>query len=716
MTGSNIQTPVSRVALVAGIATAAAGALAFDIPRLERVGLTARAEEWGDAGFRVEVLYDGKSPRRPCANLDAQLRLAWNDRGLLGLVEVTDDRLVEADADEDLWQLDTVEVFVGTGVGELDLYQAVLAPGLAPAKEGARFSLCDFRQSAALKGTPLAAQVARQRTAGGYALEFLLPWTNLAVEPKLGATLALQLHVNDTDRKEEAIWGRRTLFLHPGGVGCQWDTTKMVSLRLAERANEPLTAVARAEHQNFRRVVVDIAALADMAGKPLTVSAGGVALAPTTLVADGRLATASLVLPMPPFGATHDPLVVSAEDPTLATTGLPGLQAQRIAALAKATLSCKSFVFAGRKFPKIEFEQPAAVEDLIGPHILQTVCHDASFAPVTEAATPGRYGAVVEVRNADGVVATRFVTLFRLAGELDWPSAAFDLELPAGLGLDPVVAAEQRALLTDFARKRFQEGLARDPRGAVLLAGLHETVPGVRLTQRTGVEARDRDWWYELKKRTGRLVPLPYHLYVPEAAAADPARRWPAFLWLHGSSTTWENAARTELIAHARRSPGFPYIVVAPNCPPEQRWESRALKDLLDDLVTKLPIDPDRIYLSGTSMGGYGTWSTATAYPELFAAAVPLCGGGDTTDVERLKDLPIWVFHGKSDTVVPTARSEEMVAALHLVVGRVRFSALDCGHDPGRLVFSDPKLYAWLARQVRGRPGEPRASPAAAAP
>jgi acetyl esterase/lipase len=284
------------------------------------------------------------------------------------------------------------------------------------------------------------------------------------------------------------------------------------------------------------------------------------------------------------------------------------------------------------------------------------------------------------------------------------------------VGLDAAVAAEHRALLQDFAKLRVQEGLARDPRAAVLLAGLRETPPGTRFTKtspgtlftkRTGVEALDRAWWHELKRRTGRLRLLPYHLYVPAAAAREPARRWPTFLWLHGSSTTWENAAKTELIAHARGTPDFPYIVITPNCPANEHWDPQALKDLLADLQTKLPIDQDRVYLSGTSMGGYGTWATATAFPELFAAAIPLCGGGDPEDVARLRDLPIWVFHGTSDTVVPIVRSDEMVAALRAVGGRVRISRLDCGHDPGRLVFSDPAVYAWLGAQVRGKPGEP---------
>lgn len=684
-----------------------------DIPRLDGVIVDGRFDDWNNGGFHVAVLHDEKPGRKACADFDVEARLAWDARGLLGWVNVTDNVILEAEKDADLWQCDGVEVFVAPGVGELDLVQAVFAPGLSPAHDAARMSLGDFRVTPGLKAVPLTAQVERAKATQGYALEFLIPWTNLGVNPEPGRVVAVQLHVNDIDRIEDAWWGRRTLFLNAGGGGCQWDRGKMTALRLAERAGVPVTAAARVTHEDFRRIAVEFATATEAPNSTLTVVADGRPQGSAILEANGRLSVADLELPMPPPGSTYTQLELRVADRTLVRTGLPGLLAERANAFEKEALLFRPFVFEGVRFPKPEFAQPAAVEDLIGRYILRTTYYDAAYNAVTEAARPGRYGAVVEVQSANGPVTRRFVTLFRQKDKVPWKTLEWPGALPPGMGIEAVVASEHADLVGVFAKAQFQEGLRRDPASAVLLAGLSVTVPGTQFVKRTNVEAMDKAWWYGLKSKLGLLTPLRYHLYVPEAAAREPQRRWPTFLWLHGSSTPWEKAAKTELIAHARGTQDFPYIVIAPNCPINERWDPLAIRDLLADLQTKVPIDPDRVFLSGTSMGGYGTWATATAFPELFAAAIPLCGGGDPEDVGRIKGLPIWVFHGTSDTVVPIARSEEMVAALRKVGGRVRFSTLDCGHDPGRLVFTDPALYEWLAGQVRGKPGHLPSDPPA---
>src|SRR5205823_8731331 len=107
----------------------------------------------------------------------------------------------------------------------------------------------------------------------------------------------------------------------------------------------------------------------------------------------------------------------------------------------------------------------------------------------------------------------------------------------------------------------------------------------------------------------------------------------------------------------------FHFIVVSPQSP-TFGWNVDALNALLDEVVSKYQVDRERIYLTGLSMGGFGTWALAAAHPEHFAAIVPICGGGDPQDAKRLKDLPIWVFHGAKDPTVAVARSEAMVKAL----------------------------------------------------
>ena len=115
--------------------------------------------------------------------------------------------------------------------------------------------------------------------------------------------------------------------------------------------------------------------------------------------------------------------------------------------------------------------------------------------------------------------------------------------------------------------------------------------------------------------------------------------------------------------------------------------------------MAKYAVDVDRIYLTGLSMGGYGTWRLATAYPERFAAIVPICSGGDPEKVGRLKDMPIWVFHGAKDTVVSPEQSEKMVDALKAVGGNVRFTLYpDAAHDSWTQTYDNPELYSLVTQ------------------
>jgi predicted peptidase len=123
-------------------------------------------------------------------------------------------------------------------------------------------------------------------------------------------------------------------------------------------------------------------------------------------------------------------------------------------------------------------------------------------------------------------------------------------------------------------------------------------------------------------------------------------------------------------------------------------------------------VDRDRVYVTGLSMGGYGTWELAEEYPDRFAAIAPVCGAGNPDAAKKLKDLPAWVFHGERDTVVPFKRSQDMVNALKKVGGRVRFTPYsDRGHDCWTPTYANPQLYEWLMKQKRGKPDEPPARP-----
>jgi predicted peptidase len=206
-------------------------------------------------------------------------------------------------------------------------------------------------------------------------------------------------------------------------------------------------------------------------------------------------------------------------------------------------------------------------------------------------------------------------------------------------------------------------------------------------------------------------VRLDYLLYLPRDYKADPQARWPLILFLHGMGERGSDLQR--LTQHGiprvvEEREDFPFITVSPQCPEDTFWFRLvpALPALLDEVIATYRVDPERVYLTGLSMGGYGTWHLAVTCPHRFAALVPICGGlGPPEVAERvclLKDVPVWAFHGALDPVVPVAESERAVEALRACGGQARLTVYpDAEHDAWTRTYDDPALYAWLLAQRR---------------
>jgi len=147
-------------------------------------------------------------------------------------------------------------------------------------------------------------------------------------------------------------------------------------------------------------------------------------------------------------------------------------------------------------------------------------------------------------------------------------------------------------------------------------------------------------------------------------------------------------------------------VLVSPQCPEGAWWSEDAqiatLDALLDDIVARYRIDKDRVYVTGLSMGGYGTWRLAMTYPQRFAAIAPICGAGEPDEAEKIKHLPVWVFHGADDSVVPLERSQEMVDALKACGGNVHFTVYpDTNHNSWTPTYANPEFFDWLLAQKR---------------
>lgn len=201
-------------------------------------------------------------------------------------------------------------------------------------------------------------------------------------------------------------------------------------------------------------------------------------------------------------------------------------------------------------------------------------------------------------------------------------------------------------------------------------------------------------------------VHLQYLTYLPLDYDKDPAEKWPLVLFLHGAGECGTDLDKVKvhgppkLIAQGKQ---FPFIVVSPQCPSTKDWWSvDPLVALLDEVEKTYRVDLDRVYLTGLSMGGYGTWSLACAHPERFAAIAPICGGGLPRLAPNLKGLGIWVFHGAQDPTVNLSESQEMVDALNAAGIEVRFTVYpNAGHDSWTETYDNPELYKWLLSHKR---------------
>lgn len=199
---------------------------------------------------------------------------------------------------------------------------------------------------------------------------------------------------------------------------------------------------------------------------------------------------------------------------------------------------------------------------------------------------------------------------------------------------------------------------------------------------------------------------LNYLLYLPDDYDVS-EDDYPLLLFLHGMGERGDDLKKIKtqgLPARLEKQHDLPFIVVAPECPLESWWDFHldTLMSLLDVIVKEQRVDTRRIYLTGLSMGGFGTWGLASLHPDRFAAIAPICGGlVHWVDLERavqaLKTMPIWTFHGAKDTIVPISQTERLVDALRMAGSDVRFTVYpNANHDSWTETYANPALYDWL--------------------
>lgn len=252
---------------------------------------------------------------------------------------------------------------------------------------------------------------------------------------------------------------------------------------------------------------------------------------------------------------------------------------------------------------------------------------------------------------------------------------------------------------------------------------------------RAADEFKDNQRALSFKQAVTKTVGYDYLLFLPKGYDAKGDKKWPLILFLHGAgergTNVWlvsvhgppklvkpvvppgkgETAEQRAQREAASKLLSENFIVVSPQCPADTRWDNDTLLALLDHITASHKVDTTRLYLTGLSMGGFGSWSLGCRNPHLFAAMAPICGGGERIDIligsrqrkAALQSLGVWAFHGGKDTVVPLEESEKMVNALKKNGATdVQLTVYpEAAHDSWSASYANPKLYEWFLQHRR---------------
>lgn len=218
-----------------------------------------------------------------------------------------------------------------------------------------------------------------------------------------------------------------------------------------------------------------------------------------------------------------------------------------------------------------------------------------------------------------------------------------------------------------------------------------------------------------------------YRLLKPKQI--DKGKKYPVVLFLHGAGERGSDNVKSlkylpERMAQPQMQKAFPCFVIVPQCRSGKKWvdvdwsdpksakmpkepsaQMQVVIKILKTIQQEFPTDNDRIYLTGLSMGGYGSWDLAARHPDWFAAVVPICGGGDEAQAKQFVDLPTWAFHGDKDKAVPVERSRKMIAAIREAGGEPKYTELpNVGHNVWTYAYSlRSGLLPWMFQQSRSK-------------
>lgn len=698
MTGVQSRLAVSSCVLLTGIATFSASPTiglaevnnpappVFDIPRLQSAILVdGTPDDWGDAGLRTGPLLDPEN-ETPAGGFSASARVAWDDRGLCILVETSGGFGVEANNPGALFEASGIEIFASpnhfNGAPPAEprvVLQPILASGRDPRHPQARCYIYDNRPQELIASAPAACEFAAKHSEDGAIYEVRIPWSQLGLAPREGLALGLQIQANDADETQRLTQLR-------------WNTApgKGQALRLAGTGGSATTGTATASYELPDRIRVIVRA--DSHSTVRVASAEATAEAKTD--ANGQ---ATLHLPLPKWGEAGSPIRVSdATGKAFAWIELPDATKFRHAHLESMPLTFSGDnVFAGEEFPPLDPLPGEAASSLIEPGSLRVRFFNRDGEECQRADQPGRHFAIVSLTSKGGKEISRRIDLFRSKEDIDPYLSRPDDQLAAAAGIPaPKTDADRR--LFDLIRKNvFDDFKKRIFNRAATLSALHE-----RDDRPVRVMTARLNAWYRLDKKQGTVEPVRHLALLPPDHADHPGKKWPVVVFLHGTGWNQEGSALKEPIRKFwERQEDRDFILLQPLAPRGTSWVPDQLMDWLEKTLPAVGGDPSRVILTGFSMGGIGTWNVACAYPDRFAAFVPLASVGEHGPPDAAAGRPLWCFHGDMDAM-PFEPAKEWTERLRELAPStdVRFTLLentDHTNTSGR-VYSRADLLRWM--------------------
>jgi predicted esterase len=359
------------------------------------------------------------------------------------------------------------------------------------------------------------------------------------------------------------------------------------------------------------------------------------------------------------------------------------------------------------KFPEVGWKNPFRVEKLLGEFPLDIRWYDADLNEAAVPREPGLYTAVAEGSSPDGFHIRRSIVLHCRAGKIDQQSGIRHGSPEKKSGGDAASKKNWKVSLDKIstgAGKSFLKLLDQNTQNALEITSLTEMKP---LSVKPSAPSNGKHA-QSFVRTVSRNENCLYWLHLPEGYG-EKKQLWPMILYLHPSSLQGHDLTmvRTEIPPESwDKGKDFPFVVVTPQCPETyDAWSNELLTDLLDEIISRYDVDHQRVYLTGVSLGGRGTWSLACEHPERFAAIIPVCGSYSHPEKARnLKNVPVWAFHGAKDRVVPITAAKIMTEEIKKYGGDARLTVYpDAGHRISGTTYNNLEIYDWLLAHSKAR-------------